>query len=1022
MKRLLTALLCLLAGVYAIGQTRQLSGMISDAASNEGITSATVKVKGMPHSTATAADGRFTLTVPSGKFTLQVSSVGYGTKEVEVGATDDNLSITLSTSSTELREVVVTALGVTKSRKALTYSVTELKTEDLTQARTNNIMNGLAGKVAGVNITSTATGPAGSSRVIIRGNTSISRDNNPLYVVDGIPIDNNNRSAVGEWGGTDGGDGIQSINPDEVETITVLKGGQAAALYGSRASNGVILITTKKGSKRKGVGVEINSNIGLEQPTSYTDWQYVYGHGSNGVKPTDADQASKLGLVSWGAKLDGSSVIQYDGVSRPYSAVKDNMKNFYQTGTTFTNSVSMTGGSDKSTYFFTMSDLDNKSFIPNSTLRRDNLSLNTTFTPIDKLSINVGIRYIRERVKNRPKVSDSPGNANYSVFMLPTNFDVRTLKTSLFDTDGSEKAWQASTYTTNPYWATDVFQQHDERDRFIGNVEIKYNLTDWLYARGRIGADQFALSNFAITPYGTRYATGGQLDDQSKMTVSEFNAEGLVGATKTFGSFGVDFLAGVNRRISKYEKDGFNGNSFFGPNFYDQSNLAVKNPNYDYTKQIVNSVFGSAEFNYNKYLYLTFTGRNDWFSTLSPENWSIFYPSIGAGFVLSDAVEMPSWINYAKLRSSWAQVGGGADPYKLALNYRYNNPPYGTLPVAQINQDQIPNAQLKPYVTTTFEAGFEARFAKSRIGVDFTIYDRKTTDDIVTSTLSQTTGFNAILLNVGKIKNSGIELLVTGTPVKTATFNWDASVNLAYNKSDIEELYQDLTSIRVGQARSLDAYVDNIIGKPFGQITGFNYKRNAKGELLLTGGFPQVGELVDYGSGVAPWTVGFTNSFHYKNFDLSVLLDSKWGGKMYSGTNDIAAGSGMTKETLIGRETGIVVDGIDEASGLKNTKNVSVQDYYNAVSTHITEDFIYKSDFIKLRQVILSYALPSRLFVKSPFKGISISLVGRNLAILKKYVPNIDPESGYTAGAAQGLEWFGAPPVRSFGANLNVKF
>ncbi|HTD93208.1 MAG TPA: TonB-dependent receptor plug domain-containing protein, partial [Chitinophagaceae bacterium] len=545
MKKLFAALLCLMAGVYAIGQTRQLSGMISDAASNEGITSATVKVKGKTNSTATAADGRFTLTVPTGNFTLQVSSVGYGTKEVEVGATDDNLSISLSTSSTELREVVVTALGVSKSRKALTSSVTELKTEDLTQARTNNIMNGLAGKVAGVNITSTATGPAGSSRVIIRGNTSISRDNNPLYVIDGIPIDNANRGSAGEWGGTDAGDGIQSINPDEVETITVLKGGQAAALYGSRASNGVILITTKKGSKRKGVGVELNSNIGLEQPTSFTDWQYVYGHGVDGNKPATADDAANLNLNSWGAKLDGSNVIQYDGVSRPYVAQKNNMKNFYETGTTFTNSIAMTGGSDKSTYYFTMSDLNNKSFIPNSSLRRDNLSLNTTFNPVDKLSINVGIRYIRERVENRPKVSDSPGNANFSVFMLPTSIDVRVLKDAMRNADGSEKKWQGNDYVTNPYWATDVFKQHDERDRFIGNVEVRYNFTDWLYARGRIGADQFSLSNFAITPYGTKYATGGQLDDQSKATVSEFNGEGIVGATKSIGSFGIDFLAGV---------------------------------------------------------------------------------------------------------------------------------------------------------------------------------------------------------------------------------------------------------------------------------------------------------------------------------------------------------------------------------------------------------------------------------------------------------------------------------------------
>jgi TonB-linked SusC/RagA family outer membrane protein len=1022
MKRMTAVFICLMAGMFAMGQTRQLSGVVLDAASSQGIVSATIKVAGKSAATTTNADGQFSFTVPTGKISLEVSSVGFVTKSVSVGEEENNISVSLATSTTELSEVVVTALGITKQRKALNYTVVELKTEDLTKARTNNIMNGLAGKVPGVNITSTATGAAGSSRVVIRGNSSLNGASSPLYVIDGVPIDNSNRGSAGEWGGQDAGDGIQSINPDEVETVTVLKGGQAAALYGSRASNGVILITTKKGSKRRGASIEINSNFAIENPTSFTDWQYVYGHGVNGAKPQTADEAASLNLNSWGAKLDGSSVIQYDGVSRPYSAVKDNMKNFYETGTNLTNSVSLSGGSDKAIYYFTASDLNNKSFIPNSTLRRNNLSLNTTFNPIDNLSLNVSIRYIRERVKNRPKVSDSPGNANFSVFLLPTNMDVRTLKESMTNPDGSERKWQGNDYVTNPYWATDVFKQNDDRDRFIGSVEGRYSFTNWLYLRGRLGADQYTTSNFAITPYGTKFAVSGQLDDQSKLTSGEFNAEGILGANKTFGDFGFDAFAGVNKRIARDEKVGVNGNTFFGPNFYDQSNLANKNPYYQFSKKIVNSVFGSAEFSFRKYLYVTVTGRNDWFSSLSPENWSIFYPSVGGTFIVSDAVKMPSWVNFLKVRGSWAKIGADSDPYKLLLTYRYNNPPYGSLPVAGIAQGDIPNALLKPYKIFSSEFGFEAKALNNRVGIDLTFYQRTTKDDIVASSLSQASGFNSIVLNVGEIRNKGVELLLMGTPVKNKDLTWDVNFNFGYNKSKVVDLNEGLERIRVGQARSLTAFIDNVVGQEYGQISGYRYKRNAGGQLLLNGGLPQRdGNLVNFGTGIAPWTLGLTNDFHYKDFSLSVLVDGKFGGLVYSGTNDFATYRGVSKETLNGRE-GFVADGIDEASGLKNTTNVTAQSYYQTVGLNITEDFIYKSDFIKLRQIILGYQLPNRLFKGTPFKSIALSFFGRNLAILKKYTPNVDPESTYTAGPAQGLEWFGAPPVRSFGVNLNVKF
>ncbi len=1021
MKRHLAMLALALLGYFsAVAQNRSLTGTVTDA-ENKGIISATVKVKGKSMTTITDEQGRFALTVPAGKISLEVSSVGFDLKTVDVDGSSENINVSLASNTQQLGEVVVTALGVTKLKRSVSSSVTEIKVDDLTQARTNNVINGLAGKVAGVNIVSTATGPAGSSRVVIRGNTSLTGTNQPLYVVDGVPIDNGNRGSAGEWGGQDAGDGIQSINPDEIETISVLKGGAAAALYGSRASNGVILITTKKGSARKGIGVEFNSNILLETPTSNTDWQYEYGHGVNGNKPATIDGARDINLNSWGGRLDGSSVVQFDGVSRPYVAQKDNLKNFYETGTSFTNTISLNGGSDKGSYFFTASDLNNKSFIPNSSLRRDNLSLNTTFNPIDKLHVNLSVRYIRERVKNRPRLSDSPGNANFSVFLLPTSLDVRTLKTSLTNPDGSELKWQGNDYVTNPYWATERFQQHDERDRFIGSVEAKYDLLKWLYVRGRIGADQFTTTNFAITPYGTKYQTAGQINDLSKRTFNEFNGELLLGVNKNFRNIGIDAFVGGNRMERKEEAAGVSGDNFFGPNFYDPSNLQTSRASYNFSEKRINSVFGSAEVSFKKYLYLTVTGRNDWFSTLSPQNWSIFYPSVGTSFILSDVVTMPSWVNFLKLRGSWAQVGGDTDPYQLALSYRYSSNPYGNNPVAGIAQDRIPNANLKPYTLTTYEAGFETRLAGGRIGVDFTVYNRKTTNDIVSSQLSQTTGFNSIVLNVGAIRNQGVELLLTGSPIKTTSFNWDASFNVGHNKSKVEELYKDLTSIRTASARSFTGFVENIVGKPYGQIVGYKFKRDAKGNILLQDGLPQRGESVAFGSGVAPWTLGLTNNFSYKHFSLNVLVDGKFGGLLYSGTNDFGTYRGVHKNTLVGREGGIIAAGVDGA-GNPNATKVDAQPYYQSIGLNITEPFIYKSDFIKLRQVIISYEIPAKIFNKTAVKGLSVSLVGRNLAILKKYVPNIDPESTYNSGNGQGLEWFGAPSSRSMGFNLNVKF
>jgi TonB-linked SusC/RagA family outer membrane protein len=1024
MRRIIVWALCMLSILSATAQTRQLTGTVVEGKTRNPIISATVKVKGQTASTSTDVEGRFSLNVPTGRIVLEVSSIGYSNLDFTVEANSNSVVIELAEAAKQLDEVVVTALGIRKEKKALGYAFSEVKGDELTEARTNSIVNNLVGKVAGLNVATTATGPGGSTRVILRGNTSLSGSNQPLYVVDGIPIDNSNRGSAGEWGGRDAGDGIQMLNPDEIESISVLKGGNAAALYGARASNGVILITTKRGSKGKGMRVEVNSNFMAESIIQVTDWQYQYGHGTNGVAPTTQAGANGIPINSWGGKLDGRPVVQWDGVSRPYSAVKDNLKKFYNTGTNFNNSVILSGGTEKATFNFTMSDLDNRSIIPNSTLRRNNFALNVGMNPVDNLSVNVSVRYVRERTKNRPRLSDSPGNGNFTVGLMPTSWSVETFKDSKLDpTTNGENKFNNNPFVTNPYWAVEDFQQKDARDRIIGAVEARYDITKWLYLRGRLGTDQYTRYNFEVTPTGTQYSPGGQINDQSTTRFREFNGELILGVRKDITkAIGLDAFVGGNRMARIDEVQGYNGNNFFAPGFYNINNLQQKNTYYGYNENRINSVFGSAELSYNRYLYLTVTARNDWYSTLSPDNWSLLYPSVAASFILSEAVKLPAIFDYAKVRASWAKVGGDRDPYGLTLQYALSSNTFNGLPVGNIGTNTIPNKDLLPYKVTSYEVGFETRMFNNRFGIDFTVYNRKTTDDIISSQISQTSGFGAVLINIGQVTNKGIELLLNGTPYKDRNFTWDVSFNVGYNKNIVDKISDQLTTARIAQARSLTAFVDHIAGKPFGQVMAIDYKRNDKGQILLKDGFPQRGNQIAVGTGVSPTTLGLTNSFRFGNFNFEFLIDGRFGGYMYSGTNDFATFRGLHQNTLVGREGGIVAEGIDETTGQPNAVRVAAQDYYQRIGLNISNAFIYKSDFIKLRQVIIGYRLPQSLFRNTPFKGASVSLVGRNLAILKKHVPNIDPESTYNSGNGQGLEWYGVPPVRSMGVNVNLRF
>ncbi|MFK7933905.1 MAG: SusC/RagA family TonB-linked outer membrane protein [Saprospiraceae bacterium] len=1023
MKNQLLCLLFLLLGSITVVAQQRVTGNVtgSDGVPLIGVT---VAEKGTTNGAVTDFDGNYEITVPTGA-TLTFSYTGYGTQETIVG-NESAINMTLQT-GVALDEVVVTALGIERDKKALSYSVTEVGGENASQARAMNVIQSLSGKVAGVNVASTATGAGGSTRVVIRGNSSISGSNQPLYVVDGVPIDNTNLGSAGMWGGQDWGDGISSLNPDDIESYTVLKGNSAAALYGFRASNGVIIITTKSGKKSKGIGVEINSQIRAENINNLLDFQDQYGHGNRGAAPTTQQEAQEFGLSSWGGRLDGSSVPQFDGVSRPYSAVGDNVNRFYRTGTTYSNTLALTGGDENYNFRFSGAALNNEDIVPNSGIDRYNFSLKANAQFSEKFSGTIGVNYINENSQNRPRLSDSPGNANYTALSLPPSININDMKGDLDKLgaaeDGTELQFNDNVFVTNPWWAAHQFVGDAVKNRVIGNIQLRYELFDGFYTRGRIGLDQYGSRRTSTTPYGTAYSPFGQIDERN-IRFTELNTELVVGYDKDLtDNIGLNIFVGGNQLRNKRETLGASGNNFSIPFFEYIGNAANQNVTYGYDEFQNNSLFASAEIALNRAIYLTGTARNDWFSTLTDvneitDNDELYY-SAGISAVLSDLVDMPKAITFAKLRASYAEVGGvGAaqDPYLLSLAYQIEGQGHNGQPLGRISNNRIPNANLTPLTSGEFEVGLDVRLFDNRLGIDVGYYNRQTKNDILNARVSPTAGYNEKTVNIGRMENKGVELLVTGTPVRTKDFSWDVSVNFANNQNTVLSLLteeDDGESVRVEESRTRNAYIEHIEGLPYSQIVGFEYARDASGNFVLDdNGVPTRSDAtVPLGTGVHPTSIGINNSIRFKDVSLSFLFDAKSGGYLYAATNAYAYTRGLHQNTLEGRE-----------SGIGDVAAADVQDYYGGIAFNVTEQFVEKADFIKLRELVLTYRLPKSLLGNLPIQGINLGIAGRNLWLVSSMIDNVDPESTYTVGNGQGLEMFGVPQTRSIQFNLGIRF
>ncbi len=1047
MPKVILMLMTFLALTTTLWAQNRVNGTVTNAADKLPLAGVSVVVKGSTTGTSTDGSGNYSLSAPNGA-TLVFSFIGYGSKEISVG-NQTRIDISLSESAEALNEVVVTALGIKKEAKKLGYATATINADALTENRTPNFMNSLQGKIAGVNISGLGTGPAGTSKIRIRGQSSISGQNNPLIVVNGIPIDNTNfgtnpgnaaaDNSVGVRGGgntSDGGDGLSSINPDDIESMTVLKGATAAALYGSRAKDGVLMITTKTKGSGKGIGVSYNSNYTNETPLDFTDYQYEYGQGENGVRPTTPNPTS--GQWSFGEKFQpGMTQVLFDNVTVPYVPVYNRIRKFFRNGSNFTNTVSLSSASEKGGFNLSFANMDSKGIVPNNSFNRKTINLGYSYELSKKLSFSGNINYSHEYNKNPPNIANQDNSIPTALFNLANSMPLELMEAKKFNAAGNEYIYSRFQNRTNPYFTLSEQFQNIIRDRLFGNISVKYNLLPWLFVQGRVGQDYWSrdqdYNNFptgqaSLAPAPAGFVNG--LYTQESRRFREINTDILISGTQKFGDFGLDFNLGGNKMYRRSDVNSVQVQDFVVRGLYTVMNGRVKDPIYGLSERAVNSVYGSAEFSYKNVLFLNATVRNDWFSTLSPENRSILYPSLSGSFVFSQAFDnIPSWLTFGKLRAAYAEVGSDTDvaPYSNNLFYGINANLFGGQPVGgSSGTTTLPNANLRPMRTAETELGLELKLLDSRVSLDAAVYNKITTDQIVSAQISDASGFVTTLINSGKSQNRGFEMLLNIIPIKTNDFQWDLTLNGSYNKTKVLSLLTDTPGERITVGTHVfNGELRQVVGEEMGQIYGFGFKRDANGQMIFGGnGIPlRTDNLISYGSALPKWIGGINNTFNYKGINVSFLIDFKLGNMMLSGTNFNAVRHGLHKMTLVGRDGGVLGVGVN-AKGEPNTVKAPVQDYWSVVrSLALVEPVIYDGGYWKLRQITAGYDFTRFLPKNFPVKNLKLSAVANNVFLLKKWVDNIDPESfGYSSDNLVGMESTGLPTTRSIGFNLNAKF
>jgi TonB-linked SusC/RagA family outer membrane protein len=1008
----------------------RITGKVTDA-DGRPLLGANVKIKGTNIGTTTDSGGNFSLTAPERAVELEVSYVGYVTKTVAVSG--NNVAIALEPFTAVNQEVVVTALGISKDSRKLGYAVTKVDGGLLNQAKEPNMAYSLEGRVPGLNISGDNGGPGGSASILIRGISNFTASTGPLIIIDGVPMDNNNvvaQGTPGVYGGSDQGDGISSINSDDIENIVVLKGSTASALYGVRAANGVIQITTKSGKGKRGFGVEFNSNTSLSSIINSTDFQKVYGHGINGIRPQSAADLTIDDLYSWGEKYDGAPVIEQDGQLHPYKAVNHQQDKFYRLAPVTTNTLSFVNGGENGNMRFSFSYMDNNSVVPNSGLKRYTANLNINQNITDRLKLTLVNNYIDETATLRSFLNDKSRNPNFTMKLLPGDIDPDYLKPGYNPINGYENAMSSDGYTPNPWFIVNKTINNTEKKRLISSSVLRYDVLKELYVQGRVGLDLLNEDALNIEPTGIGYNRLGSLQGQTKATTSELNLDALAGYSHNFFK-DIDLDASIGGSIRKfnYTMEGTSGNQWKQPFLYTVSNLVTTTPIYIPSQLQTNSEYYTLDLGFRHLLTLSTTGRYDVFSTLPAGNRSIFTPSASASFMFSNLVHIPN-LSYGKLRMSYAETSGEATPYQTSVYYQVQPLTDGGLPYGNI-LDQVANIHLKPYRLKEFEIGMELKGFQNRVGLDLSYFHRRTAGELISKQITIASGYDYSYEPLGSTQNQGVELMLTGSPVKTRDFAWNISFNLTKvsNKLVTIDGTANPAPIQTGQYRpsvgpyNNGAFIAGVQGLPLSQIMAYDYQYDTKGDIVIGGnGIPLRGNLRPMGSGLPKGYGGLNDEFIYKRFNLAFLIDYKFGNKILSATDFFSYYYGLNKATLAGRDNGIVARGV-MADGSPNTTIVDAQTYYQGLVTNVSTFSVFDGSFVKLRQITFGYTFTPATLNKTPFESINIAAVARNLLTLVKHTRNFDPEDAFSpvAGYA-GLEGIGIPQTRTYGVNLNFKF
>ena len=1034
MKRFTLLSLFFALSFYAGFAQVRVTGTVLSAEDNSSLPGVSVLVKGTQIGTITNLDGYYSLDVPGPDAILEFSFVGMETREITVGD-QTTIDVELSSQYLNLDEVVVTAVGIARAEKSLGYKVSTVDDEQLNTVRESSLVNSLSGKVSGVRINQQSGTVGGSSKIIIRGANSLGGNNQPIFVVDGMPIDNTFYEPNDIEGNVDVGNRASDLSPDDIETISVLKGAAATALYGARAKNGAVIITTKKGEKGT-AQVQINSSVRWDTPLKLPEFQNEYAQGSYGIYDLRY-------MNGWGPKI---SEVQdqlfpnFMGDSVTLQAYPNNVADFYETGLTTINSVSVSGGDEKSDFRVGFTNNSQNGIIPQSTYRKNNVTINAGRNFTDKLTARASISYIKTGSEGRPAQGSNDVNILSSkINSLPRNVDINLVEKNWVDEFGNQISIDGDKAVNNPYWIINNNKFTNDLERMIGSATIDYKLAPWLTISDRVGTDFYNEYRRQIYKKGTL----GQMDGKFliwNLYNRVFNNDLM--ATADFDlapDLNVKIIAGHNTYETEWRRTTIEGIDLVLDELYRFGNTKSNVPDNFYSIKRLFGVYGDIGISYKSLLYVNITGRNDWSSTLPVENNSYFYPSVSSSFIFTELLPGNDVLSFGKLRLSWANVGSDEDPYQLDFQYTAANEYYvqfsldGNYPhggVAGVSGPRIyPTANLMPQNAATVEVGTDLRFFNNRIGVDFTYYNTLTTNQIISIDIPLSTGYFSKNVNVGAVRNTGYEADLHLAVLRGQELNWNVDVNFNQNKQVVEELSEGLTEYQLSSGWS-GLQVKAAPGEEFG-LYGTAWKRNDDGDIIINEntGLREILPNQRFGNIYPDWIMGINNSFNYKGINLNFLIDIRQGGVFYSGTVGGLRSTGLAIETLEGREGSFIDEGVLEVEeGTYVTNNVPVQSmedfwaHYSAISN--TEGNVFDASYIKLREVRLSYSLPESLLNNSPISQVRVGVEGRNLMILKDNVPHVDPELNFFGPkeVGEGVEFNSIPSTRSIGVNVMLTF